>query len=33
MGVLIAVLTFLVVLVVFLGVWVFAGSEPETCPG
>jgi len=27
MGVLIAVLTFLVVLVVFLGVWVFAGSE------
>src|SRR2546426_499050 len=27
MGVLIAVLTFLVVLVVFLGVWIFAGSE------
>jgi tight adherence protein B len=27
MGVLISVLTFLVVLVVFLGVWVFAGSE------
>src|SRR2546426_1816466 len=29
MGVLIAVLTFLVVLVVFLGVWVFAGSEGD----
>jgi tight adherence protein B len=27
MGVLIAILTFLVVLVVFLGIWVFAGSE------
>jgi Na+-transporting methylmalonyl-CoA/oxaloacetate decarboxylase gamma subunit len=27
MGVLIAVLTFLVVVVVFLGIWVFAGSE------
>ena len=27
MGVLIAILTFLVVVVVFLGIWVFAGSE------
>ena len=27
MGVLIAILTFLVVVVVFLGIWIFAGTE------